>query len=195
MSNLNWDDDDAPEPGTGEPGADDRGADRSGDRAGGRPGEDLDLADFHGMARLIERMHRRYLDVVRVGLSKQGIEDIGPVQALMVMLIGEDELSVRDLMERGYYLGSNASYSLKILVDAGYINRAANQRDRRTARLQLTDKGRELWEGLRRMEQAQAEALVRNETEVRDLKASYRTLRRLDRLWGDMVRYSCLDFD
>lgn len=190
MSNLNWDDDDAPEPG-----ADDRAADRSEDRAGGKPGEDLDLADFHGMARLIERMHRRYLDVVRVGLSKLGVEDIGPVQALMVMLIGEDELSVRDLMERGYYLGSNASYSLKILVDAGYINRAANQRDRRTARLQLTDKGRELWEGLRRMEQAQAEALVRNETEVRDLKASYRTLRRLDRLWGDMVRYSCLDFD
>ncbi|PWC34512.1 transcriptional regulator [Azospirillum sp. TSO35-2] len=163
--------------------------------SGGKAGEELDLADFHGMARLIERMHRRYLDVVRVGLSKQGIEDIGPVQALMVMLIGEDELSVRDLMERGYYLGSNASYSLKILVDAGYINRAANQRDRRTARLQLTDKGRELWDGLRRMEQAQAEALVRNDTEVRDLKAAYRTLRRLDRLWGDMVRYSCLDYD
>nr|WP_255636256.1 winged helix DNA-binding protein [Azospirillum sp. 412522] len=190
MSNLNWDDDDAPEPGP-----DEKTADRAGGQTGGKPGEDLDLADFHGMARLIERMHRRYLDVVRVGLSKLGVEDIGPVQALMVMLIGEDELSVRDLMERGYYLGSNASYSLKILVDAGYINRAANQRDRRTARLQLTDKGRELWEGLRRMEQAQAEALVRNETEVRDLKASYRTLRRLDRLWGDMVRYSCLDFD
>ncbi|MBK1841880.1 winged helix DNA-binding protein [Azospirillum sp. YIM B02556] len=186
MSNLNWDDDDAPEPGPD---------DNAPGQEGRKPGEELDLADFHGMARLIERMHRRYLDVVRVGLSKQGVEDIGPVQALMVMLIGEDELSVRDLMERGYYLGSNASYSLKILVDAGYINRAANQRDRRTARLQLTDKGRELWEGLRRMEQAQAEALVRNETEVRDLKASYRTLRRLDRLWGDMVRYSCLDFD
>ncbi|SMH29398.1 MarR family winged helix-turn-helix transcriptional regulator [Azospirillum agricola] len=158
-------------------------------------GEGLDLADYHGLARLIERMHRRYLDVVRVSLLKQGIEDVGPVQALMIMLIGEDELSVRDLMERGYYLGSNASYSLKILVDAGYINRAANQRDRRTARLQLTDKGRALRVELTKLEQLQAEALVRNEAEVRDLKAAYRTLRRLDRVWGDMVRYSSLDFD
>ncbi|MBP2230852.1 DNA-binding MarR family transcriptional regulator [Azospirillum agricola] len=158
-------------------------------------GEGLDLADYHGLARLIERMHRRYLDVVRVSLLKQGIEDVGPVQALMIMLIGEDELSVRDLMERGYYLGSNASYSLKILVDAGYINRAANQRDRRTARLQLTDKGRALRAELTKLEQLQAEALVRNEAEVRDLKAAYRTLRRLDRVWGDMVRYSSLDFD
>lgn len=160
-----------------------------------QPGEGFDPADFHGLARLIERMHRRYLDVVRVGLLKHGIEDIGPVQALMVMLIGEDELSVRDLMERGYYLGSNASYSLKILVDAGYINRAASQRDRRTARLQLTDKGRALLADLTRLERAQAEALVRNDAEARDLKGAYRTLRRLDRLWGDMVRYSSLDFD
>ncbi|CAO3433741.1 MarR family winged helix-turn-helix transcriptional regulator [Azospirillum doebereinerae] len=160
-----------------------------------QPGESLDLADYHGLARLIERMHRRYLDVVRVGLLKQGVEDIGPVQALMIMLIGEDDLSVRDLMERGYYLGSNASYSLKILVDAGYINRAASPRDRRTARLQLTDKGRALRAELTRLERIQAEALVRNDAEIGELKAAYRTLRRLDRVWGDMVRYSSLDFD
>lgn len=72
-----------------------------------------ELAEYHGLARLIERMHRRFLDVVRAGLLRQGIDDIGPVQALMVMLIGDDEPSVRDLMERGYYLGSNASYSLR----------------------------------------------------------------------------------
>ncbi|MBP2314246.1 MarR family winged helix-turn-helix transcriptional regulator [Azospirillum soli] len=149
-----------------------------------------DLADYHGVARLIERMHRRFLDVVRAGLLKQGIDDIGPVQALMVMLIGDDEPSVRDLMERGYYLGSNASYSLKILVEAGYIDRGASQRDRRTARLRLSEKGQVLRAELTKLEQFQAAALVRNENEAADLKAAYRTLRRLDRIWGDMVRYS-----
>lgn len=149
-----------------------------------------ELAEYHGLARLIERMHRRFLDVVRAGLLRQGIDDIGPVQALMVMLIGDDEPSVRDLMERGYYLGSNASYSLKILVEAGYIERGASQRDRRTARLRLTDKGRTLRDELFRLEQTQAMALVRNEAEAADLKAAYRTLRRLDRIWGDMVRYA-----
>lgn len=149
-----------------------------------------DLAEYHGLARLIERMHRRFLDVVRAGLLKQGIDDIGPVQALMVMLIGDDEPSVRDLMERGYYLGSNASYSLKILVEAGYIDRGASQRDRRTARLRLTEKGQTLRDELTKLEQIQATALVRNETEAAELKAAYRTLRRLDRIWGDMVRYA-----
>jgi len=173
MSNLDWDE------GT----------------AADMPEQCLDLADYHGLARLIERMHRRFLDVVRVGLLKQGVDDIGPVQALMVMLIGDDELSVRDLMERGYYLGSNASYSLKILVDAGYINRAANQRDRRTARLHLTEKGRTLRAELTKLERSQAEALVRSDAEAQDLKGAYRTLRRLDRVWGDMVRYAGLDFD
>ncbi|WP_448204564.1 MarR family winged helix-turn-helix transcriptional regulator [Azospirillum sp. sgz302134] len=152
--------------------------------------EGFDLAEYHGVARLIERMHRRFLDVVRAGLMKQGIDDIGPVQALMVMLIGDDEPSVRDVMERGYYLGSNASYSLKILVEAGYVDRGASQRDRRTARLRLTDKGRMLREELTGLERAQASALVRNEAEAAELKAAYRTLRRLDRIWGDMVRYS-----
>jgi Transcriptional regulators len=150
----------------------------------------VELAEYHGVARLIERMHRRFLDVVRAGLLKQGIDDIGPVQALMVMLIGDDEPSVRDLMERGYYLGSNASYSLKILVEAGYIDRGSSQRDRRTARLRLTDKGQMLREELTRLEQIQAGALVRNEAEAAELKAAYRTLRRLDRIWGDMVRYA-----
>lgn len=149
-----------------------------------------ELADYHGLARLIERMHRRFLDVVRAGLLKQGIDDIGPVQALMVMLIGDDEPSVRDLMERGYYLGSNASYSLKILVEAGYIDRAASQRDRRTARLRLSEKGQALRAELTKLERFQATALVRNDGEAADLKAAYRTLRRLDRIWGDMVRYS-----
>lgn len=149
-----------------------------------------ELAEYHGLARLIERIHRRFHDVVRAGLLKHGIDDIGPVQALMVMLIGDDEPSVRDLMERGYYLGTNASYSLKILVDAGYIERGASQRDRRTARLRLSEKGRKLRVDLTEMERTQAAILVRNEEEAADLKAAYRTLRRLDRIWGDMVRYA-----
>lgn len=163
------------------------------DRIGGDAAPDL--ADYHGVARLIERMHRRFLDVVRTGLLKRGIDDIGPVQALMIMVIGDDEPSVRDLMERGYYLGSNASYSLKILVEGGYIERGASQRDRRTARLRLTDKGRDLRDELTRLEQVQAMALVRDTSEGADLKATYRTLRRLDRIWGDMVRYAGQDGD
>lgn len=143
----------------------------------------------------MERIHRRFLDVVRGALVKSGVEDIGPVQAMMVMLIGDDMPSVRDLMERGYYLGTNASYSLKILVAAGYIERGASQRDRRTARLRLTDKGRKLRDNLLELERVQAEMLIRSDEEAADLKGTYRTMRKLDRIWSDMIRYSGQDLD
>src|ERR1700744_1184255 len=100
------------------------------------------------LPRLIERMHRRFLDVVRIELSRQGVNDISPVQAMMLANIGDEEISVRDLIERGYYLGSNASYNLKNLVDGGYVERQTSARDRRSARLKLSQKGREILEAI-----------------------------------------------
>lgn len=161
------------------------------------PGPDAgeDLAAYHDLARIVERMQRRFLDVVRMELGRLGVDDISPVQALMLMVIGGDELSVRDLMERGYYLGSNASYNLKQLVEAGYVDRGASQRDRRTARLRLSDSGRRLYGDLRRLERVQAEMLVRTEADREELAVTYRTLRRLERIWSDMIRYGARDFE
>ncbi|HYE52785.1 MAG TPA: MarR family transcriptional regulator [Azospirillaceae bacterium] len=151
---------------------------------------------YHDLARLIERLHRRFLDVVRIELARLGVEDISPVQALMMMTIGGgEELSVRDLIERGYYLGSNASYNLKHLVEAGYVDRAQSQRDRRSARLRLSPRGAELVAELRRLETSHIDNLVRGDAEGQDLEATYRTLRRLERTWTDVIRYDATDFD
>lgn len=154
-----------------------------------------DLSTFHDIARIVERMHRRFLDLVRIELERRGADDISPIQALMAMLIGDDELSVRDLMERGYFLGSNASYNLKNLVESGYVDRSASQRDRRSARLRLSEKGQALCRDLRKMETAQVEALVQAPTDVGDLAVTYRTLRRLERVWTDLIRYSGRGYD
>jgi DNA-binding MarR family transcriptional regulator len=147
------------------------------------------------LARLIERLHRRFLDVVRIELARIGIDDISPVQALMLMTIGGEEISVRDLIERGYYLGSNASYNLKNLVDAGYVLRTQSQRDRRSARLRLTPQGSALYQALKGLEQVHVDGLVRDEADFQDLEAAYRTLRRLERTWTDAIRYDGLDVE
>src|ERR1700735_2644236 len=116
------------------------------------------------LPRLIERMHRRFLDVVRIELTKQGINDISPVQAMMLASIGDEEISVRDLIERGYYLGSNASYNLKNLVEGGYVDRQASERDRRAARLKLSIKGRAILDALTKLNIHMAEPLQKQET-------------------------------
>ena len=160
-----------------------------------RPARVPGTAIYHDLARIIERMHRRFLDVVRVELGRVGIDDISPVQVLMLMNIGSEELSVRDLMERGYYLGSNASYNLKHLVETGYVDRAPSQRDHRSARLRLSDKGSGLCAELRRLEVVQADTLVRTDGDRDDFETTYRTLRRLERAWSDIIRYDGRDFE
>ena len=69
--------------------------------------------DYHELTRLIERLHRRFLDVLRTELTMMDITDINAVQALLLANIGEEEINVRELMSRGYYQGSNASYNLR----------------------------------------------------------------------------------
>jgi DNA-binding MarR family transcriptional regulator len=160
-----------------------------------RPGRASGTAISHDIARIVERMHRRFLDVVRVELGRVGIDDISPVQVLMLMNIGTEELSVRDLMERGYYLGSNASYNLKQLVETGYVDRAPSLRDRRSARLRLSEKGMSLCGELRRLEATQADALIRTDDDSGDFDVTYRTLRKLERAWSDIIRYDGREFD
>ncbi len=147
------------------------------------------------LPRLIERMHRRFLDVVRVELTRQGFNDVSPVQAMMLANIGAEDMSVRDLIERGYYLGSNASYNLKNLVDGGYVERQTSTRDRRSARLKVSAKGKAILECLDKLNAQMAEPLLKSENEVFEIEATWRMLRRLERRWSDSVRFSETDHD
>jgi DNA-binding MarR family transcriptional regulator len=141
------------------------------------------------LPRLIERMHRRFLDVLRVELTRRGVNDISPVQAMMLSSIGEEEISVRDLIERGYYLGSNASYNLKGLVDGGYAERQTSARDRRSAQLKVSAKGHTILETLARLNSTMAEPLLK-EADAGEIEAAWRALRRLERRWSDSLRFA-----
>ena len=145
---------------------------------------------FLDLPRLIERMHRRYLDVVRLEMARIDVHDISPVQVMMLANIGLEEISVRDLIERGYYLGSNASYNLKQLVDGGYVTRQAAARDKRLARLKLSDKGRKVLEQLHKLDTSLADPMLRSGVTPEDFEASYRLLRKLERRWTDAIRYA-----
>lgn len=51
---------------------------------------------------LIERLHRRFLDVVKSELDRLKVEDINNVQTLILYNIGGDQLTVGELTNRGY---------------------------------------------------------------------------------------------
>ena len=93
---------------------------------------------------MVERLHRRLLDVIKDEFDRRGRSDVNAVQALLLYNIGDKELTAGELRTRGYYLGSNVSYNVKKLVEMGYLHHARSRIDRRSVRISLTEKGRDV---------------------------------------------------
>src|SRR5215472_4781203 len=90
---------------------------------------------------LIERLHRNFLEVVKLELEGLAIGDINNVQARMLYNIGDAEMTFGELTLRGCYLGSNVSYNVKKMVENGYLTQERSRHDRRSVRVRLTEKG------------------------------------------------------
>lgn len=143
---------------------------------------------YFEIIRLIERLHRHFLDVLRSELRRLGIEDINAVQALLLYNIGENEVVIRDLKDRGYYQGSNVSYNIKALTEYNYLTQERSAHDRRSVRLKLTDKGLELCNAVRTL-QDDLSAVFGDEDSAKALQGTVDTMLRLERTWGDFVHY------
>ncbi|MGE7468928.1 MarR family winged helix-turn-helix transcriptional regulator [Bosea sp. NPDC003192] len=140
------------------------------------------------LARMVERVSRRFLDYLRLELTKLGVDDISPSQVMVLFTIGSGEIAVRDLLDRGHYVGSNASYNLKQLVESGYLERGASPRDRRLARISLSPKGQLLIERLKLLDETSQFGQGLGDLDA-DLQTTHDTLRRLEQWWGDALRY------
>ncbi len=145
------------------------------------------VANTYGeITRLVERLHRRYLDVIRYELSKLGIDDINAVQALLLMNVQDTEVSIRELVDRGYYIGSNVTYNVRHLVDTGYLMQNRSERDRRSVRIHATEKGKEMCRGLREMEMRHASSI---DIGPEDIDSARNYLRGLERVWSDSIQF------
>ena len=139
----------------------------------------------------VERLHRQFLEVVKLELEGFGIHDINNVQAMMLFNIGDAEMTVGELTLRGCYLGSNVSYNVKKMVENEYLAHERSVHDRRSIHVQLTEKGIKLRDNLTGMHRRHAEMLLQAALSAEDLKGAGVTLRRLERFWiraADLVQ-------
>ena len=139
---------------------------------------------------LVERLHRRLLDVIKDEFDRRGRSDINSVQALILHNLGDKELTAGELRTRGYYLGSNVSYNLKKLVEMGFLDHQRSRVDRRSVRIKLTEKGADVCETVR----ALYEKHVRTVEQVGGLNSDEfitlnKSLHRLERFWTDQILY------
>ena len=140
--------------------------------------------------KLVERLHRRLLDVIKDEFDRRSRSDVNSVQALLLYNIGDQELTAGELRTRGYYLGSNVSYNVKKLVEMGYLHHARSRIDRRSVRISLTEAGREVHaivagvydKHIRTVEQLGG---VGSD----DFGKLNQALLRLERFWTDQIRF------
>jgi DNA-binding MarR family transcriptional regulator len=132
---------------------------------------------------LIERLHRNFLEVVKLEIEGLGIHDINNVQGLMLFNIGDVEMTVGELATRGCYLGSNVSYNVKKMVQTGYLVQERSVHDRRSIHVRLTDKGRKLRDRLSVMHRRHVEMLAQTTITDADLQGVVVTLHRLEQFW------------
>jgi len=139
---------------------------------------------------LVERLHRRLLDVVKDEFDRNGQLDINSTQALLLFNIGNSELTAGELRSRGYYLGSNVSYNLKKLVEMGFIHHQRSRVDRRSVRVSLTDKGNEIANQVAALYERHVLSIEQvGGIQVEEFMAMNKSLQRLDRFWNDSIAY------
>ncbi len=133
---------------------------------------------------LTERLHRQFLEIVKLELENHAMHDVNNVQAMILFNIGDLDMTVGELTLRGCYLGSNVSYNVKKMAENGYIQQERSPHDRRSIRVRLTDKGR----GVRAMIMALIESQISHTPlEEAAMTQALVTFRRLDRLWTQSV--------
>jgi DNA-binding MarR family transcriptional regulator len=139
---------------------------------------------------LVERLHRLLLDVIKDEFERLGLLDINAVQALLLFNIGENEVTAGELKSRGYYQGSNVSYNLKKLVEMGYMHHQRCEIDRRSVRVRLTEKGRNVRSALADLFERHAEGLQdRGVLGPDGIDQINHSLKRMERYWSDQIRY------
>jgi DNA-binding MarR family transcriptional regulator len=139
--------------------------------------------DYFEVISFIERVHRQFLDVVKLELDKLRVREVNNVQAWLLFNMGEGDVSVGELISRGYYLGSNVSYNVKKLSDSRYLSHQRSAHDRRSTRVRLTPKGRALRNRLIDMLNRHVEMLSQTQIKDTDLKRAAVTLQQFERFW------------
>ena len=139
---------------------------------------------------LIERLHRQCLEVVKADLDRRGTRDLNNVQALILFNIGEEEYSVGELTQRGYYLGSNVSYNVKKMVEHGYLIQERSPHDRRSFHVRASEKGVEIYRRLSAVFDKHSGELAGAQIVKDNLEEANAVLRRLQQFWSAPQRTS-----
>ena len=136
---------------------------------------------------LIERLHRQFLDVVKAELDRLKVEDLNNIQTLILYNISGEELTIGELTNRGYYLGSNVSYNIKKMVENGYLEQERAEHDKRSVKIKLSAKGLDICDKIHALYSRHIDALKDGSPSLAELEAVNKSLHDLERFWSSQL--------
>ncbi|MCX7337909.1 MAG: MarR family transcriptional regulator [Alphaproteobacteria bacterium] len=136
---------------------------------------------------MIERLHRLFLEVIKIELERFETRDINNVQALVLYNIGKNQLTVGELTNRGYYLGSNVSYNLRKMVQNKYVVQIPSPHDKRSSHVKLSQKGLDLYARLDIVLADHSTILEKGSVQRDEMGAFCKILRKLETFWTGLL--------
>lgn len=154
------------------------------------PSHDVLMARYLEMLSYVERLHRLLLDVIKDEFERIGCMDLNSVQALLLFNIGDHEVTAGELKTRGYYQGSNVSYNLKKMVEAGYIHHQRSDVDRRSVRISLTAKGAAMRQTIADLFDRHVTQMTHKHPELAEgMGDGNAVFRHMEQFWAQQIRY------
>ena len=141
-------------------------------------------SEFLEVIQMVERVHRQCLEVVKAELERMGLRNLNNVQALILFNIGEAELTIGELTQRGYYLGSNVSYNVKKMVENGYLIQQRSPHDGRAFYVRVSEDGKKVVDALSALFARHSSELEEAQLSGEALKDTTRVLSRLQLHWS-----------
>jgi len=142
---------------------------------------------------LIERLHHLFLDVLKAELDRLRILDINNIQCFILYNVGKNELTVGEISNRGYYLGSNVSYNLKKLVENNYFIQEPSKHDKRASKVRLSEKGIKLYDKIDKIFNKQSSNLKYNGVMEENLTETLKLLRKLESYWNFLIAHGLVE--
>lgn len=134
-----------------------------------------------------EKNYKLFLEALKKELDRAKYTDLTAIQALILLNINDDVVAIGEVMSRGYYLGSNASYNIKKLTNTGYISTVPSEYDKRSIIIKLTKKGIELCSKIDKALNNHLELAIKRTKMKLDIQAGLEFLKNVERFWNEVL--------
>lgn len=134
---------------------------------------------FPQLFALTAKINFALLALIKRRLAALKIKDINCKQALILINIASEEITVGELCLRDWYVGTNASYNVGKLVETGYLIKWSSPKDARLSYIRSSKKGLEIRKQLLSIFEKIEKELSQTTLKTSDI---VQTLSRLDKI-------------